>query len=81
MTASINYELNNTDKINKYLDDAKNMNIEILKPNINYSDSFFTIELDQKNKKGIRYGLSGLKNVGSSSTVKIVKEREKRGKF
>ena len=81
MTASINYELNNTDKINKYLDDIKNMNIEILKPNINYSDSFFTIELDEKNKKGIRYGLSALKNVGSSSTSKIVKEREKRGKF
>ena len=81
MTASINYELNNTDKINKYLDDIKNMNIKILKPNINYSDSFFTIELDEKNKKAIRYGLSGLKNVGSSSTSKIVKERKKGGKY
>ena len=81
MTASINYELNNTDKINKYLDDIKNMNIKILKPNINYSDSFFTIELDEKNKKAIRYGLSGLKNVGSNSTSKIVKERKKGGKY
>ena len=81
MTASINYELNNTDKINKYLDDIKNMNIKILKPNINYSDSFFTIELDEKNKKAIRYGLSGLKNVGSGSTSKIVKERKKGGKY
>ena len=81
MTASINYELNNPDKINKYLDDIKNMNIKILKPNINYSDSFFTIELDEKNKKAIRYGLSGLKNVGSGSTSKIVKERKKGGKY
>ena len=55
MTASINYELNNVDKINRYLDDSKNMNIEILKPNINYSSSLFTIELNSQKKKSIRY--------------------------
>ena len=81
MTASINYELNNTDKINCYLDDCKSMNIEILKPNINYSNSLFTIELDNQNKKSIRYGLSALKNVGTSSTSKIVSERKKNGKY
>ena len=77
MTASMNYELNNTDKINYYLDDCKSMNIEILKPNINYSSSLFTIELDTQNKKTIRYGLSALKNVGTSGTLKIVNERKK----
>ena len=81
MTASINYELNNTDKINCYLDDCKSMNIEILKPNINYSSSLFTIELDTKNKKTIRYGLSALKNVGTSGTLKIVNERKKNGNY
>ena len=43
MTASINYELNNTDKINRYLDDCKNMKINILVPDINYSNSLFNI--------------------------------------
>ena len=81
MTASINYELNNTDKINRYLDDSKSMNIKILKPNINHSSSLFKIELDHKNKKSIRYGLSALKNVGASSTSKIVNERKKNGKY
>ena len=81
MTASINYELNNTDKINSYLDDCKSMNIEILKPNINYSSSLFTIELDTQNKKTIRYGLSALKNVGTSGTLKIVNERKKNGNY
>ena len=80
MTASINYELNNVDKINRYLDDSKNMNIEILKPNINYSSSLFTIELNSQKKKSIRYGLTALKNVGMNSTSKIVNERKKRGK-
>ena len=72
MTASINCELNNTDKINRYLDDSKCMNIKILKPNINYSNSLFTIELDNQNKKSIRYGLSALKNVGTSSTLSLI---------
>ena len=81
MTASINCELNNTDKINRYLDDSKCMNIKVLKPNINYSNSLFTIELDNQNKKSIRYGLSALKNVGTSSTSKIVSERKKNGKY
>ena len=81
MTASINYELNNTDKINCYLDDCKSMNIKILKPNINYSSSLFTIELDTQNKKTIRYGLSALKNVGTSGTLKIVNERKKNGNY
>jgi len=81
MTASINYELNNTDKINRYLNDSKRMNIKILKPNINFSSSIFTIELDNQNKKAIRYGLSALKNVGINSTYKIISERKKGGKY
>ena len=82
MTASMNYELNNTDKINKYLDDCKNMNIKILNPNINYSSSFFSIEKNKSNNdRSIRYALSALKNVGLASTTKIVSERNKNGKF
>ena len=81
MTASINSELNHTDKINRYLDDSKSMNIKILKPNINYSNSLFTIELDNQNNQAIRYGLSALKNVGIGSTLKIEIERKKNGKY
>ena len=81
MTASINYDLNNVDKINRYLDDSKSMKIKILSPNINYSNTLFTIETDQVDKKkSIRYGLSALKNVGSNSTSKMVEERNKNGK-
>ena len=81
MTASINYELNNTDKINRYLDDSKSMDIKILKPNINYSSTLFTIELDDQKKQAIRYGLSALKNVGTTSTSNIVNERKKNGNY
>ena len=82
MTASMNYELNNTDKINKYLEDCKSMNIKILNPNINYSSSIFCIENSKdKNDRSIRYALSALKNVGMTSTDKIINERKKNGEF
>ena len=51
------------------------MDIKILKPNINYSSTLFTIELDDQKKQAIRYGLSALKNVGTTSTSNIVNER------
>ncbi len=82
MTASMNYELNNTDKINRYLEDCKNMNIKILQPDINYSYDLFSIEKDNDNKFDcIRYGLAALKNVGTTSTQNISKERNKNGLF
>jgi len=80
MTASMNYELNNVDKINRYLDDCKSMKIKILKPCINNSKTFFSIET-RNNVKCIRYALSAIKNVGISSTNEIVKVRNKKGAF
>jgi len=44
LTASINLELDNTDKINVYLQVAKNHNIAVLPPSVNHSQSHFSIE-------------------------------------
>ena len=44
LTASINLELDNTDKINVYLQVAKSHGIAVLPPSINHSDSYFSIE-------------------------------------
>jgi DNA polymerase-3 subunit alpha len=44
LTASINLELDNTEKINVYLQVAKTHNIPILPPSINHSQSCFSIE-------------------------------------
>ena len=76
LTASINLEIDNTDKIYIFLMEAKKFGITILLPNINYSKAEFTIE-DGK----LRFGLAGLKGVGKKIMDLITEEREKNGKF
>jgi DNA polymerase-3 subunit alpha len=76
LTSCLNIELGDTDKINLFCSDAKNHDIKILSPCINNSDVLFKIEGDS-----LRYGLAGLKNVGSSAIEQIILEREQNGEY
>ena len=76
MAATLNSFLGNLDKIPIYIEECKNLGIEILKPSINESFSKFTVE----NCK-IRFGMGSIKNVGTAVIDDIVKEREDNGKF
>lgn len=76
MAATLNSFLGNLDKIPIYINECKDLNIEILKPDINESDTRFTV----KNNK-IRFGLGTIKNVGVAAIDSIVKERNRNGVF
>ena len=76
MAATLNSFLGNLDKIPVYIQDCKDMGIEILNPNINESETKFTV-VDNK----IRFGLGSIKNVGVAVIDSIVAEREKNGPF
>lgn len=76
LTASINLEINDTDKINLFIHEAKKLNIKIFPPSINHSCALFTVEDD-----GIRFGLGAIKNVGVSAIEDVVRERNKNGPF
>lgn len=76
MTSCLNIEINDTDKINLFISDAKSQNIKIYPPDINKSYDYFTIE-----DEGIRYGLGALKNVGINNMSEILKERSQNGDF
>ena len=76
MAAMLNSFLGNLDKIPQYVDECKTLGIEILKPDINNSNTKITVE---QNK--IRFGLGSIKNVGTIPVEIIVKEREKNGKY
>lgn len=76
MAATLNSFLGNLDKIPVYIQDCKDMGIEILNPSINQSNTKFTV-INNK----IRFGLGSIKNVGVSVIDSIVKEREKNGEF
>ena len=76
MAATLNSFLGNLDKIPQYIDECKNLGIEILKPEINKSSTKFTVE-DGK----IRFGLGSIKNVGTVPVDNIVKERTEHGEY
>lgn len=77
MAATLNSFLGNLDKIPMYIDECRDLNIGILKPDINKSSTKFTIDKDG----GIRFGLGSIKNVGIQAIESIVKEREEHGPF
>ena len=76
MAATLNSFLGNLDKIPIYINDCRKMNIEILKPDINKSETRFTV---QDNK--IRFGMGTIKNVGIQAINNIVEERMQNGDF
>lgn len=77
LAASMSSNMNDTDQLAIFVDDAKsNFNIPIVAPDINESESTFTVR-DGK----IIYALAAIKGVGTVATDAIVAEREAHGKF
>ncbi len=76
IVTTLNLEINDTDKIVIFIQEAKHLGLEILPPCINFSQEFFSIE----NGK-IRYALAALKGVGLAAMKNLRMEREKNGKF
>ncbi len=77
MASVLSHNKNDISKVNFFLREAKRMDIKVLGPCINESDSKFTV----KKEGEIRIGLSALKGVGEGVVEEIVKEREKNGPF
>ncbi|MBI4778389.1 DNA polymerase III subunit alpha [Candidatus Desantisbacteria bacterium] len=71
MAALLTAELGNIDKISFYIAECKRMGIAVLPPDVNQSDLSFT-----PIKESIRFGLNGIKNVGSIAILSIIKARE-----
>ena len=76
MAAMLNSFLGNQNKIPEYIEECKRLSIEILKPDINKSDTKFTVDKNQ-----IRFGMGSIKNVGTAAVDEIVEERNKNGEF
>ncbi|HLC16894.1 MAG TPA: DNA polymerase III subunit alpha, partial [Thermodesulfovibrionia bacterium] len=70
MAATLSSEMDNTDKIVKYINECREMNIEILPPEINHSGREFQIS-----GKSIRFGLEAIKGVGAAAIESIIEVR------
>ncbi len=76
LTATLNNRINKSDDLKKYLAFAKSEGIDILPPNINESETLFSVRGDK-----IRFGLSAIKGIGGGICDMILKERAKNGEF
>lgn len=74
--ATLSNEINDLDKVARYIDKAKQMDINILPPDINISLDKFTPQGDS-----IRFGLAAIKGIGQATVGEIIAAREKGGKF
>ncbi len=89
MASLLTSEVQDTDKVVKYIYAVRQMGITILPPDVNQSMWDFTVveAHDRENIEpgsnigSIRFGLAAVKNVGISAIEAIVEAREKKGLF
>ncbi len=79
--ASMQFDMNQTEKIGLFLDDARRMGVECLPPDINASSEKFTVETDAEGTVRLRYALAALKGVGTKAMQQVVEERDAAGAF
>lgn len=76
MAANLTNEINSTDKLPEYIEEARKMGVPVDPPDVNRSDKIFDV-VDGH----IVFGLRGIKGMGDGPAGLIVAEREKNGKY
>ncbi|MFP7756119.1 DNA polymerase III subunit alpha [Thermodesulfobacteriota bacterium B35] len=76
LAALLSCDVDNTDKVVKYISECRQQGIEVLPPDINESSNDFTVISDR-----IRFGLAAVKNVGGAALESIIEEREANGPY
>ncbi len=79
MTALLSVERDNTEKIAKYLVDARRLGIVVAPPEINSAELDFSIET-RGDQSVIRYGMAAIKNAGEG-VIKLILDERANGRF
>jgi DNA polymerase III subunit alpha len=72
MAALLSSEIGNTDKVVQYINEARELALEILPPDVNESGFKFTVVGERR----IRFGLGAIRNVGEGAIASIIAGRE-----
>src|SRR5262245_49016894 len=70
-------EAQNTDKLALYLGECRDRGIPVLPPDVNESQLRFTVEPE----KGVRFGLTAIKNVGEGAIESLLAVRKTHGRI
>ncbi len=72
MAALLSSEIGNTDKVVQYINEARELDLEVLPPDVNESGFKFTVVGDTR----MRFGLGAIRNVGWGAIESIIAARE-----
>ncbi len=72
MAALLSSEIGNTDKVVQYINEARELELEILPPDVNESGFKFTVVSERR----IRFGLGAVRNVGEGAIESIIAGRQ-----
>ncbi len=75
LAAVLSSDMDNTDKVVMFLDEARALNLTVLPPDVNASNYMF----EAIDERTIRYGLGAVKGVGRGACEAIADERERDG--
>jgi DNA polymerase-3 subunit alpha len=77
MAALLSSEIGDTAKVVSYINEAREMGIEVQPPSVNESGWKFTVTGDKK----IRFGLGAVRHAGRSAIHSIIESREEKGHY
>jgi DNA polymerase-3 subunit alpha len=76
MAALMSCSMGNTDKLAEYIEECRQLGIEVLPPDVNESDLDFKVD-----GRRIRFGLGAVKGVGERAVLGILEARRRLGRF
>jgi len=77
MSALLSSEIGDTDKVVRYINEARELGLEVLPPDVNGSGFKFTVVADRR----LRFGLGAIKNVGAGAIESILVGRASGGPY
>jgi len=77
MAANLTRNKDDITEVGKFMDECKNLGMQVMGPDVNESDLTFTVNADGN----IRFGLGAIKGVGEGAVEAIVNERKASGKY
>lgn len=76
LAANLSSEMSSADRVTILINEANDMGIQVLPPDVNRSDLDFTVD-----DGAIRFGLAAIKGVGHAASEAIISAREEAGDF
>jgi DNA polymerase-3 subunit alpha len=81
LAACMTLDAGNTDKLGLFRVELERQGIELLPPDIQKSDVYFSVEENSEGESAVRYALAAIRNVGAAAMESLVSERGENGPF